>query len=45
MSKLFNGFIVLVSTLFVCVISLTSCGNSDNANIRYVAAKLIDSEM
>lgn len=45
MAKLLNKSVLLAFALLVCAISLTSCGNSDKANTRYVAAKLVDSDM
>ena len=36
---------MLAIVLLVCAISLTSCTDSDKANTRYVAAKLVDSDM
>lgn len=45
MAKLLKKSVTLAFALLVCVISLTSCGNSDKTNTRYVAAKLVDSDM
>ena len=44
MGKTIKNSIILAISLFVCVISLTSCGNSDKADTRYIAAKLLDSD-
>ncbi len=44
MDKLFTKSLLLVSMLITCITTLTSCGNSD-ASTRYVAAKLVDSDM
>lgn len=46
MTKLLKKSCLLAVSLFIiCAVSLTSCGNSDKANTRYVAAKLVDSDM
>ncbi len=45
MAKLIKKSIMPVIAFFVCAIFMTACGNSDNANTRYVAAKLVDSDM
>ncbi len=45
MTKLIKKSCLLVAMFIVCIATLASCGNSDQANTRYVAAKLVDSDM
>lgn len=45
MTKLIKNFVVLAAMLIICMVSLISCNNSERANTRYVAAKLVDSDM
>lgn len=45
MAKLIKKYFLLTAMLIMCIASLTSCGNSDRADTRYVAAKLVDSDM
>lgn len=45
MAKLIKNSFLLTSLIIMCIASLTSCGDSDSANTKYVAAKLVDSDM
>lgn len=45
MAKLIKKTLLLILLLEICVVSMTSCDNSGMTNIRYVAAKLVDSDM
>ena len=45
MAKLIKKSFLLASMLIICIATLVSCGNSDKSNTRYVAAKLVDSDM
>lgn len=45
MAKFIKKSFLFASMLIICIATLVSCGNSDKSNTRYVAAKLVDSDM
>ncbi|MDE7410648.1 MAG: WG repeat-containing protein [Paramuribaculum sp.] len=45
MIKLIKKTFSIATMLIVCIATLVSCSNSDKANTRYVAAKLVDSDL